>query len=399
MNPILPALLLAATPVGSAFAQEDQALFDTPLVVLDVDSVPFRHLSDLDGDGDLDAFGFFQNGSYARWAAAYENDGNGVFTWRWGTSSFGNFDFADFAVGDFDGDGLEDIVLSEWEYPDSSLEFYFRHDSGWFNRTAVPGPAYVQKLAAADLDGDGQAELIYTTVLGDTVEIGVGLHGPNPETYSASHGFTDLVHTLKTLDADGDGDLDVLVGAGQRLGFALVDMGGKPVIRMGSTWNHALGNGVMMDVGDVDGDGDDDVALFGGDPAQYRVLRQAGDSSWELEPAAAGGPAEFLYDVDADGDLDGVCCGGGGTPTIRGIDATDFQIALNDGTGVFEESFQIPGVGSPQLAGVADLDSDGDVDLIAGRCIYFARGPIQGPPLKATGLENSLPSHPRQLCD
>ena len=107
-------LLLAVGPLGSAFAQEDQALFDAAFVVLDDGKVPFRHLTDIDGDGDLDAFGYVDNGSYARWTAVYENDGAGSFTRIHGSSSFGYFDYVASAAGDFDGDGVEDIVQSEW---------------------------------------------------------------------------------------------------------------------------------------------------------------------------------------------------------------------------------------------------------------------------------------------
>ena len=79
---------------------------------------------------------------------------------------------------------------------------------------------------------------------------------------------------------------------------------------------------------------------------------------------------------------DGAGCGGGGgggptsTPNVV---LSDFQISLNDGTGAFDSSFKIAGLGAEHIAGAADLDADGDVDLVAGRVVYYPREPITGP--------------------
>ena len=55
-----------------------------------------------------------------------------------------------------------------------------------------------------------------------------------------------------------------------------------------------------------------------------------------------GGPATHLIDVDGDGDLDGLCCGGGSGPYPNEGSST-FQVALNDGAGVFAPAFPIAG--------------------------------------------------------
>jgi hypothetical protein len=134
----------------------------------------------------------------------------------------------------------------------------------------------------------------------------------------------------------------------------------------------------MVDAGDVDGDGDEDIAAFY--HGSLEVFLRTGATEWTLQPEYAGGPAEYLADIDGDGDDDGVCCSGGGggggsTGTLPTLDfASDFEIALNEG-GAFAPAFAIPGMGSRSMAGACDVDGDGDVDLVAGRCVYFQRGP------------------------
>jgi tetratricopeptide (TPR) repeat protein len=114
-------------------------------------------------------------------------------------------------------------------------------------------------------------------------------------------------------------------------------------------------------VGDVDGDGDEDVVLCGAGANGATVLF-LNDGKGGLVPGpklADRGVAPCLGDVDNDGDLD----------LWLGRDGQDLLL-LNDGKGHFSPAPNAPekaGTHLTSCARLVDLDSDGDLDLLALR--------------------------------
>jgi len=365
-------------------------LLDAPVVQLRETDVPFRRLLDFDGDGDLDAVGIYPHQGKDRFkAAAYRNDGQGLFQAVWEGAFILGADATKFLieVGRLNDDNFDDFSVFAGR---ERFDFLSNGLGGW-SQSHEDLVQQTRAMALADLNADGIDDHIWVDRDNIRVEVlGVDLAVPDGPGLAAA---------IRILDADGDVFPDLFLTIN---GVVRVWHGSPGGFVPGTTFAPGLLN-FVVDVGDIDGDLDIDAVLFQNTLSPvYRVLRRTGPSSWDLEPAVVGGPAEFLRDVDGDGDLDGVCCGGGGggpPPYDDNDRRSDFEIALNDGTGSFERSFQIEGLGSPQLAGVADIDSDGDIDLVAGRVVYFARGPIQRPVAEYEGFDMPEAPSTRSLVD
>ncbi len=381
----------------AAAAQETRALLDAPLVV----STHYRlsALTDLDADGFQDAVGWWWSSSTRQsiYLRMYMNDQQGGFTLGGyvnllaGNGS-GPGGLVTVRACDVDHDGRGDFsVLMNRPSGSGSSSLNVFTGNGFDAPRLVPTYSYGgttatrMDAALADLDGDGTTDL----VLAVGTELRVYSYAPVPGgdpigTLRGTLVLPAVTDDVFVIDANGDAELDAYVNMGGT-GWIVPIAGfqpGTPIVVP-----HGIATMPMPVAGDIDGDGDQDLVVF--DMPSYVVMRRTGPASWSFEPATAGGPATHLFDVDNDGDLDGVCCGGGG-PTIpynRG--ASTFRVSLNDGTGRFAPAFEIPGLGADHLAGAADLDHDGDLDLVAGRCAYYSRDGITRPVMPSLATANN----------
>jgi len=180
----------APAPTGIAFAPP--ASFGLAELLLDIAVV------DEGQDGDLDllvcASGLFGAGGATR---IYRNDGTGAFT---ALPPFAGVQAATLAVGDLNGDGVDDLVLGSGVWL-------------WQNGSYVPHSVHtppVGKVSLADLDEDGVLDLFDAGghyYLGD----GTGSFGAQVPFVPYPGSAVNLSRVgRRTVDFDGDGDLDVM---------------------------------------------------------------------------------------------------------------------------------------------------------------------------------------------
>ena len=370
----LGSLLAPSLLASTLSAQESLLPYDTSLVILGAFDPQIESILDLDGDGDRDAVGMrVANSDQFTYLAHYENDGQGVFTESHTLTlqAFGAAQENPIEVGDIDQDGKDDYVLG---IGPQVIPFFSTGTGPAVQGSGLAVPGQVEDMELADFNLDGWLDVAVQTPFEVLVYESTG-----PWTFDAPKSFTPLVDVdeMKVGKLSGGSRPDLLLNSGSYLTIVKVNSSGL------SQWA-AFQTGVsgyMLTAGDIDGDGDGDAVMFF-PTGHYRILRKEADGSTVLEEVQVGGPATDLADVDGDGDLDGVCCGGGGTPPpVINDDVSFFEIAINDGSGVFAPSFSLPGLGAQHIAGADDLDGDGDVDLIAGRAIWYSRGTLDGDPL------------------
>lgn len=142
--------------------------------------------------------------------------------------------------------------------------------------------------------------------------------------------------------------------------------------------NRLSRSGPGIAVGDVDGNGLDDVwiggarsypgALFLQDDAGG--FRRAPDSAAFVADSASEDTGALMFDADSDGDLDLYVASGGNDVSPSEFALLQDRLYLNDGHGVFTKSGLPAMPTSTSSVVAADYDHDGDLDLfVAGRSI------------------------------
>lgn len=279
-------------------------------------------LGDVDGDGDLD---LILNGN-----RLYRNNGAGFFTPSAGLPPIAQGSWA-IALGDVDGDGDLDLVLA----CSGQNRLYENNGSGVFaDVTTLRLPADTddtRAVALGDVDGDGDLDIVF-----GNADFSTGTNTQDRLCLNNGLGFfadataslpidTDQTMSIALGDVDGDGDLDLVTG---NLGQNRLRLNnGSGVFTDATASRLPVDNDATTSValGDTDLDGDIDIVFGNRNAAQTRLYRNAGgvftDASATSMPANdEPTSAVALADVDADGDLDLVvaksaACSGGPMPS------------------------------------------------------------------------------------
>jgi len=266
---------------------------------------------------------------------------------------------------DIDGDGdLDLLTASEL---DDKIAWYENFDGlGSFSlpKIITLDANGANDVYAADIDGDGDMDVLSSAVYGNDIAWYENLDGQG--NFSSLILISDDANNARSVyskDLDGDGDLDVLSAnsSGSKLAWyenidGLGTFGNQQII------SSSLSGPFSVYAGDLDGDGDNDVlcaSSFDGKVTWFENTNGQGTFGTEQIITTSASGAEFVTaaDFDADGDLD-----------VLSTSFIDDKIAWyeNIGQGSFGAQQIISNLADdPRSVVVKDLDNDGDLDILS----------------------------------
>ncbi|WP_425237268.1 FG-GAP-like repeat-containing protein [Ulvibacterium sp.] len=215
--------------------------------------------ADLDGDGDLDVLLASSDDNRVAW---YENDGNGDFGDQRAITMAG-IRATDVTTADLDGDGDLD-VLSSISFNNNAPVVWFENDgNGNFGSqrtvtTAASGG--IQSVTTGDLDGDGDLDVLSAS-LNNSAPIAWHENDGNGN-FGGQRiipGIANSAYSVTSGDLDGDGDLDVLLTSFADARIAWNENSGGGNFGAQRTITTAANGAIRVTTGDLDGDGDLDV--------------------------------------------------------------------------------------------------------------------------------------------
>ena len=266
-------------------------------------------------------------------------------------------------AADLDADGDLD-VLSASQFDDTVAWFENTDGAGSF------GPANILTadangafgVDAADLDGDGDTDALSASPFDDRVawyrNLGGGAFGPRINISVVADGAASVA----TADVDSDGDQDVLSASflDARIAWYENTTGGG-VFGPQITITLSAFEAQHVHAADLDRDGDPDALSASQADDKIAWYENDGTGSFGLQQVisntADAAQASWCADLDGDGDLD-----------VLSASAADDRIAwyANLGGGTFGPAQDITTLADgAESVHVADLDGDGDADVFS----------------------------------
>ncbi len=336
--------------------------------------------ADVDNDGDQDMFLFGAAG-----IRMFMDTGTGLLSERrreLPLEALGNAPTA----GDVNHDGRTDLAVLV-EIPTPTVRFATNDGFGRFTWTSLvctnPCPSLANRIPhLVDVDGDGFDDL-YLAMSQDVVTVAAPyddyvLRNNHNGTFTLIQTFSQggNAWVLKDADLDGDGDRDLVIGRRNTLGANGPDAQSVIMRNNGAGFDPPIPLGIArntvdISIFDADGDLDLDILQTNGQtllqPAQPAILH-LNNGSGVFTPgafSAVGTDTGEAADLDGDGDMDIVI---------------DLNLYQNNGSGTFALVGALPSTAvtpfqtSAHARGLVDIDGDGDVDCVDATHIWRNAG-------------------------
>jgi len=332
--------------------------------------------ADFNLDGHIDIV--IGNGNDGEANQLQMNTGNGTFQipidlpgWNRETRSI--------VAVDVNGDGYIDLIIGNGYDANQLVLNNGGNNTNPFQDAEVfdlpGGNSYTRSIAPVDIDDDGDIDLIFGNTDGPNqllLNNGGGAGNPFDGVDALDiPGGNKVTHSVAAVDIDNDGDIDLVIGNDGSPNQLLLNNGGDgnpfagvdAIDLPGGQWKTEA-----IAVADVNADGRIDLIFGNYDDADQLLLNSAGREdnlftevdTFDLPNGDRSTNSVVAADVDGDGDVD----------IIIGNNREPNQLLLNSGgdRNPFKGAIALdpPGGGRTFSIVAADVDSDGDLDLIIG---------------------------------
>ena len=355
----------------TASAPVAQVSFSPHSIITHSNNVSGLDAADIDGDGDIDLL--TSSWSELIW---HENDGAGNFT-SFPVAVTGTPVNAN--IFDQNGDGFADF----WVDNDGSAASTVYLNDGSQNFTEVAVASNLRVRQVSDINRDGQLDLLFTTYFNNWV----GWFSGQCEGYVSPGNVPRLDNKdARAADMDGDGDVDFI--SATSLGPVFYRNNSQQTFTQES---FGTSNTTSVFLADLDGDGDPDPLFvqsfssviwhenrLNGDSLDFGPRREVGVLSMDPRDVIA-------VDIDGDGDPDVAAVSRNDDPVVW------FENRLNEPSADFgPEQLGVTSADGPVMLAAADLDGDGDMDLIT-----ISEGDDELMWFENNGIPNAIGEDPR----
>jgi hypothetical protein len=322
-------------------------------------------VGDFNGDGVLDlavATSEAESGTVVIWV------GRGDGTFQFAGSLPAGAGPVGVSLGDFNGDGKQDIVVTNYYQGNpprnpgpriSGVRVYLGNGDGTFQGALVyKSDLGTKAVTVADFNGDGVPDLAIANYgwfadAGNTVSILFGKGDGTLQTgqsYEVGYSPTSVVAG----DFNGDGRLDLAVAAGVSVCILLSNGDGT----FQAAQSYSSPGATFLAVGDFNGDGNLDLAVANGyDANTVSVLLGNGDGTFQMRRTYGVGTVPLCVTV-ADFNRDGIP-----DLAVANRDSATVSVLLGKGDGTFHSAQSFSAGSSPFYVSAADFNGDGHPDL------------------------------------
>lgn len=319
------------------------------------------------------------------------NNGDGTFKL---TKELNVPNCARVTVGDFNGDGNQDIAVLVSDGNSSSIDIFYGAGDGTFfkNPKIIPLGFFVSDIQAADLTNDGLPDLVLTIARRVAVILNEG--GGKFGAVARYNAGPDSSGSLVIGDFNNDGIPDIAV---TRFGVDLVavllgqaNAQGQPTGTFANRILVPVGvNPAALAVGDFNGSGNESIAVANNDynVAGLQVIIGNGNGTFAKPRAYYG--ANFVDAVGV-GDFNG----DGIEDIVTGSFSGEVHVYEGNGDGTFQPFMVIPNTAYSQSFAVGDFTGDGLDDFVSASGfslrVVLAIPPGTPPPPVPNGVDVTI---------